>query len=161
MNFLKRIVIDDNGCWLFQGYLMRNKTGMGYGWVYFQGKNMGAHRASWIVHYGEIPDKLFVCHKCDVSHCINPEHLFLGTAKDNVHDMIDKGRNAPSAFIGRNGEKNSQAKLNVKQVIEIKEMLNKKVSFSKIASLYNVSVSAIGSIKSGKNWASVKEGDVA
>jgi hypothetical protein len=161
MNFLKRIVIDDNGCWLFQGYLMRNKTGMGYGWVYFQGKNMGAHRASWIFHNGEIPDKLFVCHKCDVPHCLNPEHLFLGTARDNVFDMINKGRKAPSAFIGRNGEKHSQAKLNVAQVIEIKKMLNKKVSFSKIGSLYNVSKSTIGSIKCGKNWASVKEGDVA
>jgi hypothetical protein len=160
MNFLKRIVIDDNGCWLFQGYLMRNKTGMGYGWVYFQGKNMGAHRASWIFHNGEIPDKLFVCHKCDVPHCLNPEHLFLGTARDNVLDMINKGRKAPSAFIGRNRENNSQAKLNVAQVIEIKKMLKEKVSFSKIGSLYNVSKSTIGSIKCGKNWASVKENEI-
>jgi len=160
MKFLKRIVIDDNGCWLFQGYLMRNKTGMGYGWVYFQGKNMGAHRASWIFHNGEIPDKLFVCHKCDVPHCLNPDHLFLGTARDNVLDMINKGRKAPSAFIGRNREKNSQAKLNVAQVIEIKKMLNQKVSFSKIGSLYNVSKSTIGSIKCGKNWASVKENEI-
>tara|TARA_R110000822_G_scaffold212393_1_gene347799 strand:+ start:131 stop:616 length:486 start_codon:yes stop_codon:yes gene_type:complete len=161
MNFLKRIVIDDKGCWLFQGYLKKSKAGHKYGWVWFNKTNMGAHRASWIVHYGEIPDKLFVCHKCDVPNCLNPEHLFLGTAKDNVHDMINKGRKAPSAFIGKNGEKHSQAKLNVTQVIEIKEMLNKKISFSKIARLYNVSVSAIGSIKCGKNWASVKEGDIA
>ena len=75
--------------------------------------------------------------------------------------MINKGRKAPSAFIGKNGEKHSQAKLNVAQVIEIKEMLNKKVSFSKIGSLYNVSKSTIGSIKCGKNWASVKENEIA
>ena len=160
MNFLKRIVIDDKGCWLYQGYRMKSKAGHKYGWVWFNKTNMGAHRASWIVHYGEIPDKLFVCHKCDVPNCLNPDHLFLGTAKDNVQDMISKSRNAPSAFIGKNGEKHSQAKLNVKQVIEIKEMLNKKVSFSKIASLYNVSKSTIGSIKGGKNWASVKENEI-
>jgi hypothetical protein len=160
MNFLKRIVIDDKGCWLYQGYRMKSKAGHKYGWVWFNKTNMGAHRASWIVHYGEIPDKLFVCHKCDVPNCLNPDHLFLGTAKDNVQDMISKSRNAPSAFIGKNGEKHSQAKLNVKQVIEIKEMLNKKVSFSKIASLYNVSKSTIGSIKCGKNWASVKENEI-
>lgn len=156
MKFLKRILIDENGCWLYQGYLMRNKLGMGYGWVYFRGKNRGAHRASWMIHYGEIPDKMFVCHKCDVTHCINPEHLFLGTAKDNVHDMIKKGRNAPSAFKGKNGEKNTSAKLKVEQVITIKKLLNEKVSFSKIANIYNVSKSTIGSIKSGKNWSYLK-----
>jgi len=160
MNFLKRIIVDDKGCWLYQGYLMKSKAGHKYGWVWFNKTNMGAHRASWIVHYGDIPDKLFVCHKCDVPNCINPDHLFLGTAKDNVQDMISKSRNAPSAFIGRNGEKNSQAKLNIKQVIEIKEMLNKKVSFSKIANLFNVSKSTIGAIKYGKNWSSVKENEI-
>lgn len=160
MNFLKRIVINDKGCWLYQGYRMKSKAGHKYGWVWFNKTNMGAHRASWIVHYGDIPDKLFVCHKCDVPNCINPDHLFLGTAKDNVQDMISKSRNAPSAFIGRNGEKHSQAKLNIKQVIEIKEMLNKKVSFSKIANLFNVSKSTIGSIKCGKNWSNVKENEI-
>lgn len=160
MNFLKRIIVDDKGCWLYQGYRMKSKAGHKYGWVWFNKTNMGAHRASWIVHYGDIPDKLFVCHKCDVPNCINPDHLFLGTAKDNVQDMISKGRKAPSAFSGKNGEKHSQAKLNVTQVIEIKEMLNKKVSFSKIASLFNVSKSTIGSIKCGKNWSSVKENEI-
>lgn len=51
-----------------------------------------AHRVSWELFRGPIPNKLFVLHKCDNKNCINPDHLFLGTAKDNIHDCIRKGR---------------------------------------------------------------------
>jgi len=160
MNFLKRIVIDENGCWLYQGFLKLNSSGLKYGWVSFRNKSMNAHRASWIIHNGEIPKDLLVCHKCDVPNCINPEHLFLGTAYENTHDMIKKGRNAPSAFIGRFGEKHPKAKLTIKQVIEIKEMISKNMNQTKIASLYNVTPMNISLIKTGKNWASVKENEI-
>lgn len=64
----------------------------GYGQTRYEGKTILAHRAAYIVHIGKIPDGLFVLHKCDVPSCINPQHLFLGTQKDNIHDMISKGR---------------------------------------------------------------------
>lgn len=63
-----------------------------YGVLHFRGKNIAAHRASWIAHVGKIPHGIFVCHKCDTPLCINPAHLFLGTPKDNARDMSVKGR---------------------------------------------------------------------
>lgn len=81
--------IDDNGCWNFNGPI----TNTGYGRVGYNGKVYSAHRLSYIMFVGPVENsKIFVCHKCDNPRCVNPDHLFLGTAKDNVHDMIKKGR---------------------------------------------------------------------
>lgn len=77
-------------CWLWQAKL--EKTG--YGRARYQGKKYGAHQLSWILHNGPIPKGLFVCHKCDVPSCVNPNHLFLGTPKDNTEDMTAKQRHA-------------------------------------------------------------------
>jgi hypothetical protein len=65
----------------------------GYGETSFRGKHMLIHRISWILWHGEIPNGLWVLHNCDTPQCCNPEHLFLGTAKDNTDDMMSKGRN--------------------------------------------------------------------
>jgi hypothetical protein len=75
----------NSGCWLW----LRARNSKGYGTYR---KSTYAHRLSWLMHRGEIPDGLLVCHKCDVRCCVNPDHLFLGTAKDNTQDMIAKGR---------------------------------------------------------------------
>lgn len=64
----------------------------GYGMTSIRNKNIFAHRAAWIAWKGEIPKGMFVCHTCDNRLCINPDHLFLGTSKDNVQDMINKKR---------------------------------------------------------------------
>lgn len=87
-SFLKKLRIKDSGCWDFKGAI--NATG--YGVVGFNGKVMQAHRLSWFLHNGEIPDGLLVCHRCDNRRCCNPDHLFIGTHKDNTQDMILKGR---------------------------------------------------------------------
>ena len=75
-------------CWLWTA---SSRTD-GYGVIGIEGKTKSAHRVSWQLTYGDIPDGLYVCHHCDNKLCVNPNHLFLGTAKDNTQDMIQKGR---------------------------------------------------------------------
>lgn len=74
-------------CWLWKGALSK-----GYGLIKADQKYRYAHRLSWQLANGDIPDGLCVLHRCDVRNCVNPNHLFLGTRGDNVYDMIDKGR---------------------------------------------------------------------
>lgn len=80
-----------SGCWLWTAG--RNSTG--YGII---AHNVVTHRASWMVFRGPIPNGLRVLHRCDNRSCINPDHLFLGTQRDNVHDMMRKQRHP---YIGR------------------------------------------------------------
>ncbi len=76
------------GCWLWTCMV----NNYGYGLMQCFGRHALAHRLSWVIHYGPIPDGLFVCHRCDVRHCVNPTHLYLGTNTDNMRDMHAKGR---------------------------------------------------------------------
>lgn len=82
----------NSGCWLWTGTLKKPVRGLGYGHFRVSGKTKVAHRVSWEIFRGPIPDGLCVCHKCDVSICVNPDHLFLGTRLDNIEDMVAKGR---------------------------------------------------------------------
>lgn len=85
--FMAKVEPDTNGgCWLWSG------AGKRYGKISLQKKVELAHRASWILHQGPIPAGMFVCHKCDTPRCVNPDHLFLGSAADNTADMMAKGR---------------------------------------------------------------------
>lgn len=103
---------------------------------------MLAHRASWELHYGKVPDGLWVLHKCDVTICVNPDHLFVGTHEDNMIDMTNKGR---STFGARNG----RSKLVEDSVKQIKYSSEQA---SGCAARFGVSQATISMIRSGKRW---------
>ncbi|KKN16791.1 hypothetical protein LCGC14_0972530, partial [marine sediment metagenome] len=79
-----------NSCWMWVATLHA-----GYGYVGLNGKDYSAHRISWEIHFGKIPEGMLVLHKCDNPPCVNPKHLWIGTRKQNTQDMIKKGRATP------------------------------------------------------------------
>jgi hypothetical protein len=87
--FLRFVEIQDNGCWLWTGSI---NTKTGYGLKNFTDRVVSAHRYSWEIHHGKIPDGLCVCHACDVKICVSPAHLWLGTHKENSQDASRKKR---------------------------------------------------------------------
>jgi len=147
---LSRIEPDTNGgCWLWTGAHMR---GTGYGSIQtgsrrLGGQTIGAHRASWIAHRGPIPAGIRVLHRCDVRLCVNPAHLFLGTAQDNMQDMLRKGRGRPIK-----GSAHSQAKLTEKDIPGIRIRLSSGEPCSSIASDFGVDQCAINAIRRGRTW---------
>ena len=131
---------ESDECWPWKGCLHE-----GYGIIQVRGFSFLAHRISWTIHYGVIPDGLCICHHCDNRLCVNPQHLFLGTWADNNHDMAKKRRSAL-------GERNKHSKLTENQVIEIRRLLALGWGEAHIGSLYGVGHTAIHKIKHRCNW---------
>lgn len=137
-------VIKKDGCWGWSGGLFEDN----YAVIRIFRKTEKAHRASWLIHNGEIPKDLWVLHKCDVRSCSNPDHLFLGTAQDNITDMMNKKRNK-QVF----GQSHGQSKFTENQVIEIRQLLNNNITTIKeVANKYKVAYSTISNIKLNKSW---------
>lgn len=141
-DFLNWVKTDENGCWVWQ----RSKHKQGYGAAQFRGKYELGHRIAWKIYRGEIPKGMMVCHKCDITSCCNPEHLFLGTQKDNVSDAISKGK-----FEDRKQSKRRN-KLNWEQVQEIKALKLQGVSWKYLKDKFQVSQTCIAKILRGDSW---------
>lgn len=147
-----------DGCWEWQGTITH-----GYGALTFgSSRNERAHRISWQITHGPIPDGLLVCHKCDNPRCVRPDHLFLGTPKDNTQDMMHKGR---QRFLsgdehpyrrGRraaSGERHSQAKLTWEKVREIRARhAVGNTTYSALAHEYQMSPQSISDIVHNRYW---------
>jgi len=129
------------GCWLWQA---RCKKRGGYGILRRGTKEYLAHRISWQIQNGPIPKGMMVCHRCDVPACVNPAHLFLGTALDNNRDRALKGRSSSRA-----GESAPCSKLTAQAVLDIRASL---MSSRQLALRYGVGEGAISRVKSGRTW---------
>lgn len=144
----ERFVITNgpDDCWGWKGAI--NESGYGILRCGPILKNMRASRVSWLIHKGNIPDGLYCLHTCDSPICSNVNHLFLGTQKDNMNDMLKKGRRKTSR-----GEEAGRAKLTDKQVIEIWES---DLGSRKLSKIYKVGRTAIKNIKDGVAWKHLK-----
>jgi len=133
-----------DGCWEWIGSLRST----GYGQLYFKGKPAAAHRVSYILNNGPIPLGMFVCHTCDNPRCVRPDHLWLGTAADNTHDMDVKGR---AVRRGPRGERSSKSKLTIAQV-QLIRIRYPAESITELAREYSVSFNSIRRIITGASW---------
>lgn len=141
--WMRRVSPEPNtGCWLWTGGV----NIWGYGLISLGGRTSGAtgaHRVSYLLHKGD-PGGLFVLHSCDNRLCVNPEHLFLGTQRQNMADKIRKGRQQDQA-----GERGPSAKLIEADVADIR---SKRLSGSDFAALYGVSPQNVCDIQKGRTW---------
>lgn len=150
-NFTDLYEVSEDGCWLWKG----GRASMGrYGCLKVDGKTVSAHRYSYQIHVGEIPEGMFICHHCDVPLCVNPEHLFAGTAKQNYDDMIQKGR-GPDPFIIKDetGEKNANAKLSDEEILEIRRLRASGSSYRHLKARFGIKSNGhVRNIITGKLW---------
>jgi hypothetical protein len=133
----------NSGCWIWLG-----ATNNGYGVARYRSKSKNAHRLSYELLNGvSVIDGIDVCHKCDNRACVNPDHLFLGTRKENMQDCARKGRIKPPLPLM--GDESPNSKLNASQVISIR---SDKRSQRQIAKAYGVNRGTIAAILHRKTW---------
>ena len=155
----------NSGCWLWDAGLGSRGYGQFEMGTHRRQHSVGAHRVSWELHRGKIPEGMFVCHRCDVPSCVNPDHLFLGTPADNTADMMAKGRRREPVVKNRRrgdnhpsrlkpeclvrGEAHHSAKLTADAVRHIR---SRPMPGRKLAALYGVAHNTILRVQNGKIW---------
>lgn len=132
---------DPTKCWVWLGSKVN-----GYGTISLNRKAARAHRVSWEVHKGIIPDGLLLRHLCNNPACVNPDHLKLGTHKDNSQDMVKNGR------YHLIGSRNSSAKIDERIVLLMRLCRSKGAKHSEIAEILRISESTVQNAVSGKTW---------
>ena len=136
-------------CWEWQASL--NKPLRGYGNFNVKRKPVYAHRYSYALHNGPIPEGLDVLHRCDNPKCVRPSHLFLGTQQDNSDDAKNKKRN-------QHGLRHWNAKLTIEQVLEIRAEYDRgNRAAHEIAHRYSISPSVAYNVGTRKRWKNVPE----
>lgn len=140
-NHYTKKVIKKRGCWGWRGSLDKN----GYPQIGAGSKKLKGHRISYEIHKGEIPKGRQVCHTCDNPTCTNPDHLWLGSIKENNEDRIIKGRCSK-------GEERPNAKLKDCDIREIRKMLKIGVSKAALARKYKISYTTVYLIEKKKTW---------
>lgn len=140
-------------CWLWTG----GKDPKGYGQLRANGKRgrlLKAHRVSWSMHNGRLTDWMLVLHRCDNPSCVRPDHLFVGSQRDNVQDAARKGRLVFQAHPEkvRRGEQASAAKLTRAQVDEVHELSFEGATQVALARRFGVSQAAISALLLGKTY---------
>lgn len=146
--FMARLDKDPSGsgCWLWRG-----ATHNGYGRLTrrVDGRSLSlkAHRFAYAVFTAPIPDGMSVLHRCDNPRCCNPAHLFLGTQRENVHDMETKGRARHPT-----GRAHGSAKLTDDDVLAILRLVKRGVRQNAVAAAYGVTPTCINAIVKGRSW---------
>ena len=142
--FLKKVKINETtGCWEWQG--ARNGVGR-YGIMGIAGRPFYAHRLSWLLYRGKVSGKDWICHTCDNKGCVNPDHLFPGDRKDNVHDAVTKG-------LYPKGEASSRARLTEAMVREVRRLYVKGiVGCTRLARRFGVGEGTIRAIVLRRTW---------
>lgn len=137
--------VDMSGeCWLWTA----SRLPEGYGQFTFHRRTFRAHRFSYELHFGPIPEDMLICHHCDNPPCVNPDHLFLGTDADNAADRKKKNRAASIK-----GVKNGRAKLTESQVLEIRRLyIPGKITQRQIGNMFGIHNSIVSDIVRGEYW---------
>ena len=140
-----------DACWFWTG----SKIKAGYGQIHAGGSTrqmLLAHRVSWKLHHGAIPSEFNVLHKCDNPSCVNPDHLFLGTSKDNTQDMFTKGRWRMPHYPGSKGENNGNSRLTASDVLAIRSLRANNLSQKIIAKRFGINKKTVAMIERRVTW---------